>query len=101
MSGADLELDDVVTPAAGLAVEEVDGDLVVFDKPNSRLHVLNPSAMVIWQLLDGAASLRDVASTIASTYSVDVRQVELDVLGAVRQLSDEDLVDVRSSAASG
>jgi PqqD family protein of HPr-rel-A system len=78
--------------ADDLATVEVDGETVVYDERNGALHVLNPTATIVWQCLDGDVSLRELASELAAASGADGAQVEADVLDAVRTFARSGLL---------
>lgn len=44
-----------------LIVQEMDGEVVLYDSISDRANVLNRTAAVIWNLSDGATSVNDIA----------------------------------------
>jgi hypothetical protein len=69
----------------GLIVEELDGELLVYDSERTHAHLLNPVAASVWQACDG---LRDVAA-LAEVAGVS----EDDVWRALSQLEERRLLD--------
>ena len=85
-----------------LASVEVDGETVLFDGRQSRLHRLNHTASTLWVCLDGTASLQDIARDIAEVYATDQTRVLNDLLRVARRLADEGLLveaDAEGNAA--
>jgi hypothetical protein len=66
-------------PREGLTLQEVEGELVILDQANHRIHQLNPVATAVWSTIEEQQSVRrdkalaaileqfDVASEQAST----------------------------------
>jgi hypothetical protein len=55
---------DIKNPAArreNILIEEVGGELLIFDVSNNRAHCLNESAAAIWRHCDGTRSVDDLA----------------------------------------
>lgn len=75
-----------------LASVEVDGETVLFDGCQSRLHRLNHTASTLWVCLDGTASLRDIARDVAAVYATDPARVLDDLLRVARRLVEEGLL---------
>jgi hypothetical protein len=46
---------------AGLIVEELDGEVLVYDTATDRAHCLNRTAALVWRWSDGATSVRDLS----------------------------------------
>lgn len=87
-----------------LASVEVDGETVLFDSRQSRLHRLNHTASTLWVCLDGSASLDEIARDIAEVYAADPTRVLGDLLQVVRRLVDEGLLaeaDANENAVRG
>ncbi|MFI5101211.1 MAG: PqqD family protein, partial [Actinomycetes bacterium] len=86
-------LDLVLVPRAGLTVVPVHDELVVYDGTgDGNLHRLDPRAALVWQLLDGTATVRQTALEIAEAVGADPIQVTADVASLVRDLRDLNLV---------
>jgi len=76
-----------------IAVVEIDGELVVYDERNGELHHLNPSASVVFQLLDGTATMRELADEIARTVDASPERVEAEIRSVQRYLRRAGLLD--------
>jgi hypothetical protein len=87
----ELRLPDSLTgkdrprPREGVSTEVLDGEAVVYLNGTRRLHVLNFSASLIWQHLDGAVSLDELAALLSGAANVPVEVIREDVLKAVRE----------------
>ena len=67
-----------------LAVVVLDGEAVVYDEEENALHHLNPTATLIFQLLDGSASLRELSEELGEAYSQPSEAIEPEVRSAYR-----------------
>lgn len=77
--------------AAGLIDGEVVDGLMVLQDGTDRVHHLNPSAAVIFELCDGVRTIADIATEVAQLYGL--ADVPLDDTAAcVAQLREEGLV---------
>lgn len=94
MTGASDTIDAAFVPRRrdDVAVEELDAELVVLDERTGRLHVLNPTATVVWQCLDGDADLATLAVELATAFGAEADAVRADLLTLVRQLADDGLL---------
>jgi hypothetical protein len=70
---------------ADLTVVELDGEAVIYDEMNGDLHRLNPTATLVFSLLDGSATLDELAGDIAHAYGMPVEEVAVQV----RELADQ------------
>jgi hypothetical protein len=75
----------------GLASVEIDGEVVLYDGGQQRLHRLNPSATILWTCLDGQSTLADIAQDVAEVLAADAGGVLIDVLAAAEQLTEQGL----------
>ncbi len=66
---------------------------LVLDPSTSVLHALNPSATLVWDLLDGTAALPELATDIAAATGSDIATVEADVIRLVDGLHGAGLLE--------
>ena len=76
----------------GLVEQEVEGDIIVLDKAAGLIHQLNPTAGEIWRACDGQRNSDDIAALIAEQYDIDTEVAKTDVLSALQQLEEQELV---------
>lgn len=72
---------------------ELDGEAVVLDEAANRLHLLNHTATLVWNCLDGEVDVGGLASEIAEVLDLPVERVVAETLAVVRQLGDEGLLE--------
>ncbi len=84
--------DSVLSARTGLAAVEIDGEIVLYDDGERRLHRLNPTAATVWRCLDGRGRLADIAHDIAEVYRTPAEQVLADVVQTARHLAAQGLV---------
>jgi len=76
------------TPRDTVATEVLDGDVVLHDAATGQVHLLNPTASIVWQLLDGATTIEEIADAVAEATGTDFGQVSSDTIDLVRMLGD-------------
>ncbi|MFN8024871.1 MAG: PqqD family peptide modification chaperone [Acidimicrobiia bacterium] len=81
-----IDLSFVARLVPGLVVEDVHGERVVIGGP-SQVMVLNPSAALVFQFLDGEGTLGELAADIADALDTDPDRVAEDVLEFARSLA--------------
>ncbi len=59
---------------------EIDGEIVLYDPKRNRVHTLNPTAAVIWQLCDGSRTVDQLAEDMAIMYDMDQVVVKRDLI---------------------
>ena len=55
-----------VARTEGLIVEEIDGDVVIYDTERNKAHALNPLAARIWKHCDGERTVTDLTDLFAA-----------------------------------
>lgn len=76
-----------------LTVVELDGEAVIYDDANSRIHYLNPTATLVFSIFDGTATVRDLAQDIAQVYQVPPDEVEKQVRALLRDFRKANLLE--------
>jgi hypothetical protein len=81
-------LDDVPRPAADIATEILEGEVLLYHPGQTRAIYLNPSAAVIWGLCDGRRSVREIVRVVGESYPDAGAELAQDVSTVVRQLRE-------------
>jgi hypothetical protein len=92
-----VEIDEHFIPCAvpEAHVIEIDGEAVVLDERESRVHVLNATGALLWRCFDGTSTLREVAGEIADAVGMPLEVVVADSVALARKLGAQGLlVDV-------
>jgi len=69
-----------------LTARAVDGEAVLLDRANGRVHQFNRTASFVWSRLDGQTSPQDVAAAMAAAFDVDAETASRDVEALVERL---------------
>jgi hypothetical protein len=75
-----------------LTARAVDGEAVLLDRANGRVHQFNRTASFVWSRLDGQTSFQDVAAAVAEAFDVDAETASRDVEALVEQLRTLELL---------
>jgi Coenzyme PQQ synthesis protein D (PqqD) len=78
--------------AHALHTVEVDGEAVLLDERSGRLHLLNPSAALVWACFDGVSSIGEIVDDISDELGAPRDVVLAGTLSVSRQLADEGLL---------
>ena len=70
----------------------VDGEAVLWSVDPEAMHVLNPTASLVWQLLDGDVDIAELAADIAESAGADPTEVRSDIDTLVSQLTEQRLL---------
>jgi Coenzyme PQQ synthesis protein D (PqqD) len=57
--------------AEGLEIEEVDDGLIVYQESVERVHHLNPTASVVFQLCDGSRDAASIATAVGTLFGLE------------------------------
>ena len=76
-----------------LTVVELDGEAVVYDAESMDVHRFNPSATLILGLLDGSATLDELAADIADVFGQPESEVRAQLDELVRQLDEGNILE--------
>jgi PqqD family protein of HPr-rel-A system len=72
---------------------------VVYDSLTGSIHMLNPSAALLYRVCDGSATVEELASDVADAFEVPVDQVRPQVVSLVDSLEHLGVVEEADLAA--
>jgi hypothetical protein len=88
-----IDLGSVPVRAQHIASVEVDGEEVLYHETVGTVHVLSPSATLIWRCLDGVSTLDAVSRDLAEVFGVEQAVIGEDVVTTVRELGRQGLLE--------
>lgn len=99
---ASPSFDDATMPAVrtDLSSAVIDGERVVYDPIRSEVHQLNPIGTIIWDFLDGSATVAELAADFADAFEVPTDQVRSDLLALLTSLEEHSLLQDGAIPAS-
>src|SRR6267142_5238292 len=71
----------------------IDGETLILNREEGRLHQLNQTASVIWDCCDGNSNLADIVDRLAGVYEVDSNTARRDVEEVLSNLRSSNLLD--------
>jgi hypothetical protein len=83
-----------------IAWAEVDGETVLYDEVQKKVHVLSPTATLVWSGIDGRTSLQQIARDLSQSFGEALQVVRSDVLELARDLMERGLIIGAGSADS-
>ena len=83
----DRNLDVVPTVAAGIEMEVVESEVLLYHPQHTRAVYLNATAALVWGLCDGNRSAREIIRIIGESYP-DAFGLTEDVLKTLEQLRE-------------
>ncbi len=82
----------VPTPRGAIYTVEIDGEAVLLDEDENRLHHLNETATLVWKCLDGAASVDDIVRDVSDVLGASYEVVLGDTIAVCRDLGAQGLL---------
>jgi hypothetical protein len=77
-----------------ISVNEVGSETLLYSKDAGAIHILNPTAELIWKLCDGNHTVEDMKRKITSSFSVDVgHDIVKDIKNILEQFSEKELLE--------
>jgi len=78
----------------GLIAQSVDGELLILNREQEKIHQLNLVASFIWNKLDGQITLEQLVTAITENYDVEQNAAKNDLESLLTELSDLNLIEV-------
>ena len=75
-----------------VAWAEVDGEAVVYDEIQRKVHVLSPTATLVWGGIDGRTPLEQIAEDLSASFGEALPIVRSDVVELARDLVGRGLI---------
>jgi hypothetical protein len=76
-----------------LNYKTIDGETLILNREEGRLHQLNPTASFIWDCCDGNSDIAEIIDRLAATYEVDYSTARKDVEEVLSNLRNSKLLD--------
>lgn len=73
----------------------LEGETLILDRSNGRVHHFNPTASYIWQHCD-RLSPRTIARQLAEAFQVDASSAEHDVIALLDEMKTMNLLETQS-----
>ncbi|MBN2543403.1 PqqD family protein [bacterium] len=77
-----------------LVWRDIAGEVVIADRSNGTIRVLNNTASVFWTLSDGSRNISEIVSSICQNYEVSQEESTRDSLEFCQILAKEGLVSI-------
>lgn len=79
----------------GIIEYEIDDEVVLYEPRSEAVHMLNPTAAVVWWLCDGEHGIDGISQELAGLYELDPRDLRRDVGEILRGFLDSRLIGWR------
>ncbi|MBI4531431.1 MAG: PqqD family protein [Candidatus Latescibacteria bacterium] len=77
-----------------MLVREIDGEGVIYDRLHRKVHALNVTANVVWDLCDGYHKVDDIVEHLRSRFDVPVTLARGDVLRIIETFREVGLLEI-------
>ena len=78
----------------GIAWRMIDGEAVLVNVRRDEVMHLNPAASSLWSILDGQASLEDIALSMTEEYDVDLEVALADAIAFAASLVEQGAAEI-------
>jgi hypothetical protein len=75
-----------------IMVYEVEEELSLYDPRAEVVHILNPTAAVIWGMCDGSRRVQDISSQITEAYNLSLAVAKPDVQETITKFLEAGLI---------
>ncbi len=76
----------------GVTLRSAEGEIMLYDPEDERVHFMNTTATAIWQLCDGETEVSEMVSAICLLTGLPADVVEEDVAGLLEGFADAGLI---------
>lgn len=78
---------------ASLSWRTIDGETLILNREEGRLHQLNSTASFIWDCCDGNSNVAEITERLVGVYDVDARTAHKDVEEVLLSLRNSKLLE--------
>ena len=78
----------------GLWLRESGDETVLLDKDHDRMHVLNETALALWQLCDGETTVEEMITAAAGLFDADRARLQWDLMVALTDMHQRQLIHI-------
>jgi len=79
---------------SNLLLKDLGGEFLIYSAEHKEIHVINPTAQLIWDLCDGTHTIDDIAQELHAHFSVPPeRDVSADIHNALNIFKSKDLLE--------
>lgn len=74
-------------PTPGYAIEELDGELLLFHPSSKAILHTNETGAMVWRLCDGERSVAEIVTALTAVYPEATTEIQQDVPDILNQFS--------------
>jgi hypothetical protein len=83
---------DIYKQSQDCLLEDMDGELVLYDPSSAVTLHLNGSSAIVWELCDGQRTTQDIIDLVQLTYPDQASQICQDVASVVDDLTERNVL---------
>lgn len=91
---ADMNNSNIYKQADGCLLEDMDGELLLYNPNNATTLHLNAPSVVVLELCDGKNSVQQIIDTIKQAYPEQSEQIPDDVVSVIDDLSSRNVLEL-------
>lgn len=76
----------------GVVTAQFDGEAVLYQLEANRLHLLNGTAALVWQLCDGSGSVAELVDDLAATFDAPREEIATGVEDVIETFRSDGLL---------
>jgi hypothetical protein len=96
-----ISTDSVVVASKSQVSSELAGEVILLSLEAATYYGMDQVGARIWELMQNPARVADLRDAVVQEYEVDVDRCENDLLGFLRHLAAEGLIEVRDAPSVG
>lgn len=75
--------------------------MILVDDDSGAVHMLNPTAQIIWSCFDGSGTIAEIARDLCEVFAADLAAVTREVTDVARRLGEHGLLERVSRTIGG
>ena len=96
-----MNLSDYYQHHSDCLLEDMDGEMLLFNPSSATTLHLNAASAIIWELCTGDNSVADIVITLQEAYPDQAKQIEQDVMSAIQGLLDGGALELLGDEVAG
>ncbi len=77
---------------------EIEGNLIILNTSNGIYFELNPTAKIVWELIEKESEIEKIIDHIISEYEIDEQLAEKEILNFIKKSIEQEIIKVTSNS---
>jgi hypothetical protein len=91
-------LQNVYQQSTQCLVEDMDGELLIYNPESATTLHLNGPSMVVWNCCNGSASVQDIVVALQEAFPQQAEQISADVVNVFKEFSENQIVQLAATS---